>query len=265
MDPCPSALRRAVVVAVAACGLAGLAPSPLPAADAAELKAQADRWVELEKKTADERAEWRTQKEVLAASVGVLEKERAALRARLEANELAAGLFNTKVDNARAELAAHETAHAALARGCAALEDRLRTLLVRLPEPLQDKVRPLLEAPAPADGGEIAVSERARKLAAALTAIDQFNNSLTLTHHLRKDEAGGDVFDVKVLYWGLATGYGIDARGTRAWVLTPGASGWQWREEPVRVKEIGTLLAVYEKRHTPELVVLPAGGEGAAP
>jgi hypothetical protein len=230
--------------------------------DAAQLKNQADRWFDLEKRAADERNEWRTQKEVLTASIDVLKKEQASLQSKVEANELSAGLFAKRIETARTELAAHEAAHETLAAGCTTMERRLRALFPRLPEPLQQKIQPMLNKlerpPAPLN-----ISERTQALVAALTAVDLFNNSLTLTHHLRKN-AAGDALDVKVLYWGLAMGYGVDADGTHAWLLTPGDQGWQWQEAPEHSPAIRTLVGIYEKRDNPVLVTLPVGTEGTS-
>ena len=263
-----STSNRILIPAVAAlcwCILPGAPATGAEAENADTLKAQTDRWIELEKRSADERNDWRTQKEILVTSIDVLKKERTSLLSTIEANDLAAGLFKVRLDNARTEFAAHETAQASLETNGAALEKRLRALFLRLPDPLKEKVGPLLQKMESApDGAPPSVAEKTRALVSALTAIDLFNNTLTLTHHLRPNPPG-ETLDVKVLYWGLAVGYGIDAQGARAWMLTPGALGWEWKEASAHVREIRTLIAVYEKQQSPEVVALPLGSEGGAP
>ena len=253
--------------AVAIFGLCALVTIPVRAADLSEadqMKRDADRWIELEQRAADERNDWRTQREVLAASVEALKTGQTNLRAKVESNNLAADLFRSRVEKLRTELTAHESGHAALNTGCEALEQRLQALWARLPEPLQETIKPQLDKlEAPPGATPLPASERAQLLISALTAVDQFNNSLTVTHQLRPDGAG-ETLDVKVLYWGLAMGFGIDATGQHAWVLTPGAAGWTWTDATGQVDEIRTLVEIQEKQQNPELVMLQVGSEGGA-
>lgn len=229
-----------------------------------ELKQQTDRWIGLQRRTADEANQWRADKETLQTSLDVLRKERETLQGKVDANELATGLFQKRLDQAQSELAEHEAAHAALQERSGALEERIRNLTTRLPEPLQAKIGPMLEKLEPREGEDApSAAQRTQTLVSVLSAIDLFNNTLTMTHQLRQVE-GGELQDIKVLYWGLATGYAIDARGERAWVLQPGASHWEWLDATDRTDGIKTLFAIYEKQQSPQLVELPVSGTGRA-
>jgi Protein of unknown function (DUF3450) len=259
-----SRVRILFVVALSGAPLLWSARAAEPV-DAESLQAQMDRWIALEQRTADEQNEWRADKEVLTASQDVLRQEQEALRVRLQANELASGRFQARLEEARAELAAQEAAHAKLMAGCDGLEGRVRALVPRLPDPLKDKVERLLERlRRPADEEPVSASERTQILVSVLTAIDLFNNTLTLTHHLR-DNGAGETVDVKVLYWGLAAGYAIEPTGRQAWVLLPGAAGWGWHDASDHAAEIKAVVDIYEKQRSPEMVMLPAGAEGTAP
>lgn len=258
--------RRAFVLPCVVCSLAlaSLVTLVSAAEGPDELKAQADRWIELEKNLADERNAWRPQKEALEASIHVLKSEQTTLQTRVEGNELAAAAFRNRLEVARADFAQQEAGHTILAAACQKLEQRLSALLPRLPGPLQERVQPhltKLRSPAGDDGATI--SERAQSLVSALTAIEQFNNSLTLTHELRPNGAGETV-DVKVLYWGLSGAYAIDATGANAWILAPGRNGWEWRDAPAEAAAIRSLISVHEKQQNPSFVVLPIGTQGGA-
>lgn len=229
------------------------------------LKSQADRWIELELRTAAEKNQWRSAKEVLEDSRTVLQKEKAALEAKLEANELATRLFRTRYETAEAELAEHEAAQTLLRSRGDAVEARLRNVLPRLPEPLRDMIDPQLSKLENRDGeNAISVSQATQTLVSVLSTIDRFNNTLTLTHQLRAN-AAGETVDVRVLYWGLAVAYAVDARGENAWMLVPGADGWDWHDQNANAAEITALMAIYEKQQNPRLVVLPASLTGGAP
>lgn len=247
--------------------LGAVASLPLGAAEAGavdETKQQADRWIELEMRIANERNEWRTQKQILETSREVLQREQTSLQSKLEANELATSLFRTRFEAAEAELAQHETAHETLNARCAELQERLGQLRPHLPQPLLDKIDPMwtkLENHNAED--PISVSERIQNIVGILSAIDQFNNNLTLTHELREN-AAGEKLDIKVLYWGLAVAYAVDARREGAWVVVPTDSGWEWRDQRANAAEIAALIAIYEKQQSPGLITLPATIAGGA-
>jgi hypothetical protein len=232
--------------------------------DLINLKNQADRWIELEQRTAAEQNQWRSEKEVLETSREVLQKEQAALQTNLEAAELATGLFRTRFETAEAALAQHEAAHDLLRTRGEAIESRLRAILPRLPEPLRKTLNPLLlKLENRNEEDPISIAQKTQTLVAILSSIDRFNNSLTLTHQLRTN-AAGETLDVKVLYWGLAVAYAVDARGEGAWMLVPGAEGWEWQDQQANASEIAALVAVYEKQQNPRLVALPAALTGGA-
>lgn len=232
--------------------------------DPGDLKSQADRWIELEIQIAAERNQWESEKEILQNSRDVLQKEQEALEAKLEANELATSLFRARFESAEANLAQLEAAHELLRTQGAAVESRLRSLLPRLPEPLRASVDPqFLKLDNRTGENAISVSEATQTLVAILSTVDRFNNSLTLTHQLRTN-AAGEILDVKVLYWGLALAYAVDARGEGAWMLVPGPDGWEWQDQRENASAISALMAVYEKQQSPRLIALPASLQGGA-
>ncbi|MGH8019153.1 MAG: DUF3450 family protein [Opitutaceae bacterium] len=231
---------------------------------ASDLKAQADRWIDLEKRIADERNEWRTDKEILQTSVEVLKTEQSALQTKLEANELATSLFKTRLEQTEAQMAEHQAAHAALRTGTAELERRIQVLATRLPPPLTEKVGAMVEKlKASAEESVLSPAERTQTIVSILSSIDLFNNTLTLTHELRQRPTG-ETIDVKVLYWGLAMAYAVDASASQAWLVTPGADGWTWHDQSGNASRIKFLIDTYEKQRSPELVDLPVNMKGGA-
>ncbi len=226
------------------------------------LKAQADRWIELERRIADERNEWRTDKEILETSVEVLKKEQSGLRSKLEANELATSLFKRRLEQTQAEMAEHQAGHETLGAGIADLERRIEILATRLPPPLLEKVGPMVDKlKAPAGESALSPSERTQTVVSILSSIDLFNNTLTLTHELRQRPTGQTI-DVKVLYWGLAIAYAVDAPASQAWLVTPGADGWTWHDQSGNVTRIKALIDTYEKQRSPDLIELPVNMKG---
>jgi hypothetical protein len=243
--------------------LALLVPTTFASTMAEDLKAQADRWIELERRTADEAARWRTDKEVLETSIQVLTREQTGLRTRLDANAVAAELFQSRLAQTESGLREQTDANAALEARCREIEARLLALAPSLPPPLAVKIDTMMKKLSrPAEERAAGAAERAQMVVSILSAIDLFNNTLTLTHELRP-AGDGTTIDVKVLYWGLAMGYAVDAPGSQAWLLAPGPQGWTWTPREADAPEIARLFDIYEKRVRPDLVELPvrvAGG-----
>jgi len=221
-------------------------------------KTKTNEWLKLEQRLAADSRDWLSEKETLEASRTVLEHEQAKLKERLESNELAGALFRKRRMELEAELATQKEAKGQLNEGLDEIEARLGQLYTLWPPPLQERISPLVaRLRAGTEDNPVTVSERTQTVISILSAIDQFNNTVTLTHHLRPNEGGGEV-DVQVLYWGLAMGYGVDAARNRAWTLNPSDDGWVWSELAGAGPRVRELLEIYERTRSPALVQLPA-------
>ena len=221
-------------------------------------KVKTDQWIELEQRIATEQNDWLADKEVMEASRTVLQREQVALKSRLEANELAQSLFHQRLKSLEQELATQNEARALLTRGLEKEEARIRMILDRLPEPLRERLAPLQLRLGPGpDDQPVSVSERVQTVISMLSAIDQFNGTVTLTHHLRTNEVGVEK-DVEVLYWGLAMGYAVDRTGQQGWLSLPSPDGWNWQEAHDAAPRIRELIEIHKRKRSPGLVSLPA-------
>lgn len=232
--------------------------SAAPDGEAEVWKAKADQWIELEQRIASEQSDWLADKEVMEASRTVLQREQAALKARLEANEMAQSLFHRRLQSLEQELAAQAEGRNLLIAGLEREEARIREIHDHLPEPLRERLAPLLlrMGAGPADQ-LVSVSERVQTVISILSAVDQFSGTVTLTHHLRRDEAGVER-DVEVLYWGLAMGYAVNQTAEQAWLLLPSSEGWTWQAAHAVAPGIRDLIEIHKRKRSPGLVSLPA-------
>jgi hypothetical protein len=221
-------------------------------------KAKTDQWIQLEQRIATEQNDWLADKEVMEASRAVLQREQLTLRTRLEANELAQSLFRKRLELLEGELVTQQEAKSLVLSGLEVEEERIRGIRSSLPELLRERLAPLLLrlGAGPIDQ-PVRVSERAQIVISILSAIDQFNGTATLTHHLRTDEQGVER-DVEVLYWGLAMGYAVDQTAQQAWLLIPDTAGWNWKAAPEAASGIRELIEIHKRKRSPGLVSLPA-------
>lgn len=251
-------MTRFLVLCIALVGPVVAADST-PSSSADEWKQRAERWLELERRTADEGNAWRAEREALETSRELMKTENERLQKRLDANALARDLFLKRLNTLQADLSEQETASTDLRAGLAAVEMRLRGVRERLPVPLREQVDDLfrrLNRGDETEGGAVTLSERAQTLVSIMTLMDQFNSRVTLTHHLYRDDDGGEL-DVQVLYWGLAMGLAVDVNGTRAWMLTPTDTGWSWQDHSDSAAAVRQLVDIHSREVRPALVSVP--------
>jgi len=247
--------RLCVLVAILCCMVFG---SLLEANEKiSNLESRADQWIDLQIKASRERSEWNSERVLLESSIHSLEAEKELLHEEVAANKLAVDLYSKNRDKLKEALTEKEEALATLKNRLEEFETRLVALLPSFPEPLSKDIRPLIgKLGSEIDGRAVSIATRTQSLVTILSSIDQFNNSLTVTHQIRKGADGGE-FDTRVMYWGLAFGYAVDSSGERAWRLSPSVDGWDWAENPEIAPDLIDLLEIYERNQEPKLVTLP--------
>lgn len=221
------------------------------------LKANTDRWIEVQSRLAREASAWELEKEVLRQSILTLETSRETIRAGAEFHAGEARRLEKDNASAQERLAAMEATQAGLREKIEVFEGRVLALARRLPPPLRDRLQPFLAKVGTGRRdatGNLPV--RLQNVVAILTLIDEFNGELNLSHAIREME-NGEVVEVRMLFWGLGAGYAMDKTGSRAWVLAPGEDDWEWRPAGEHAAAIGQLFAVYDKRVDPMLVAAP--------
>ncbi len=217
-----------------------------------------DRWIELQMNLSKETSLWHSEKTILENSIRVLDNEKEALEKSLESNRLASGLYLKNEETLAAQI---ETQNDALDFVRQELDTyRMQALAVakRLPGPIKKDIDALIPKLAVEfDDQPVSIANRMQSLISILTMIDHFGNSLTLTHEIRRDGAGGS-YDTRVLYWGLAMGYAVNTTASRAWLLSPEDEQWVWNEISGKAETVRALIDVYENNRTPSLITLPA-------
>jgi len=231
----------------------GLSLSSL-ASDYVRLEAATQRWLDLEKRIAEERNAWKSQKEVLSQSVKVLEANIEELTEGLENLNQSAEMRSNEFARYELTYESQEKARAYYAEKLDQMSEQFLQFSASAPEFLADEmttVQEKLELVAPE-----ALGERAQILIAAFTRIEEFNRSVTIDYVSRELPDGRDVM-VSVIYWGLARAYAVDPQGTIAWELIPSADGWTWNERPDHIGAILELTKVYEQTRPPSIQTVP--------
>jgi hypothetical protein len=219
------------------------------------LEAATERWVDLEKRIAEERNSWKAQKGILEQRVLALEAGLEELNKSLENLDEASGIRQDEIQNYDATLAELEETRAFYVEKLEALELQFVQFREKGPDFLDSELETASEKLEVADPA--ALGERAQIMIAAFTRIEEFNRTVTIDYVPRELEDGREVM-VSVLYWGLARAYAVDPQGTIAWELEPGPEGWEWIERRDSIAPILELVRIYEQLRPPSLQVVPA-------
>ena len=213
-------------------------------------------WVETKKVTSEAKATWESEKVIVADLISLLEQEKEKLTARiakLEANTDSTDALRTKLN---ADKEALLTSTKALELVVPDLENRIRSIIIKLPAPLLEEIQPLLlRLPEPEDDTRMSISQRLLTVVGILNKIDKFNTGITLTSEIRS--IGDKSLEVKTLYYGLAGAYFASESAGYAGIGTPGEAGWEWAERPEYKKQIINLIDTYEGTREAIFVELP--------
>ena len=214
------------------------------------------KWVETQQLIAKEKREWADGKEILTSRIDVLKGEIEAVKGKLADARKTAADANSKKAGTVAESASLQEVGVGLAEEAGNLEAGLRALLPRLPEPLQEKVKPLFDRrPADAASTKVSLAERYQNVAGVLNEINKFNNDITMVTEVRT-LGDGKPSEVRTVYVGLAQAYYVSPKG-EAGIGRPGTAAWEWTPSPASAAQIAEAVEILQNKAKPRFVALP--------
>lgn len=240
-------------IAAAVCILPAYGDDPI-----GETRNILDQWVETKQILSEEKSDWRLEKSILEDTQVLLQRELDRMNAAIDDLEASA----TAADADRAALSEEkdrQTAAASVVKAnIGALETKVKAILATLPEPLVEKIKPLIRRlPNDPNNTKLSLGERVQNVVGILSQADKFNSTITLSNESR-EIAEGKVVQVTTLYWGLAQAYFVDNSGSYAGVGKPGADSWEWTEIEGIGPEIKRVLDIYEGIEEIQFVEIPA-------
>ncbi|HWN97630.1 MAG TPA: DUF3450 family protein [Methylomirabilota bacterium] len=252
-------MNRTLIVA-ASCLLtwawAGHAQSDKKLSDA---RTALEKWVETRQLISKTRADWQADKETIQQTIVMLERELKGVEeqfTRLSTN-------NVQADKERLEaealLKSSDDGIAPAQQFASEFEGQIRAVLPRLPDPLKDSLKPLL-ARLPAEGAtntQMKATERVQVLLGLLNEMDKFNNAVNVFSEKQKNDQGGEV-SVETVYVGLGAAYFVNDAGDFAGTGSPGATGWEWINQPKLANHVREVIRIYRNERPAKFVSLPA-------
>jgi hypothetical protein len=227
------------------------------AAQVDETRAVLDKWVETRRLIREEERTWALGREMVQERIGIVTRELESVRENITAAEASIA----EADKQRLALVEENDTLAAasteLTRIVGELETRMKALMVRLPEPLLERMRARSQMlPDDAATTKLSLSERFGTIVVLLNEVDKFNREVTLTSELRT-LADGTNAEVTALYLGLGQAYYATTAGTQAGVGLPGAEGWKWVPNDAIATAVALAIAIQKGEEVASFVRLP--------
>lgn len=216
-----------------------------------------EKMVDARRIISQERRDWQLGREILVDRIELVQDEIASLREKIAADEENIAEADAKRLELTATNESLQEATGDLETVITELEARTKKLLARLPESLQETVRPFSQGfpEDPADT-DVSLSRRFQNVIAVLEGVDKFHREIRVTTEVR-DLADGGTAEVTALYVGLGHGYYVTAAGDAAGVGTGTEEGWTWRPANDAAPAIQEAIDILESKVMASFVSLP--------
>ena len=217
-----------------------------------------EKWVETRQLVSKARSDWQTDNETIQQTLALFERELQAVEeqmAKVSTN-------SAQVEKERLEAEAQQkTARESIERArefATGFEAQLVKIVPKLPLPLQDIVKPLLNRlPSDPATTKMGAAERVQVVIGVLNELDKFNNAVTIFSEKRKNDKGEEL-SVETVYIGLGAAYFVSDAGDFAGMGTAGPNGWEWTIKPELGDAVREVIRIYKNERPARFVPLPA-------
>jgi hypothetical protein len=223
-----------------------------------ETRSIIEQWVEREQIISKENSEWEIEKGLLEKTYALLTSEVARLDSELKDLKESASASDEERSSLAAQKESLKAASNVVASTIGTLETDLKAIIPTLPDPLVEKIRPLIRRlPDNPEKTDLSLGQRVQNIVGILSQTDKFNTTITTTSETREFEEG-KIVQVTTLYMGLASAYYVDDSGKYAGVGIPTANGWEWPLVKGIGSEVKQLVDIYQGTGEIKFINLPA-------
>ena len=247
-------MRKIFMVAVL-----GLIATALRAAESPykESRSTLEKWVETRQLISKTEAAWQSDKETLQQTVQLFERELRSLQEQISKFSTNNSQIAKERGEAEALKNSSDAALKAAREFAAGLETQIKALVPRLPVPLQEILKPLLNRLPTDPNTRMTAAERLQVCVGILSELDKFNNAVSLFSEKRANTKGEDVA-VETVYVGLGAAYFTNDAGDFAGTGVPGQKGWDWQTRAELAPTVREIIQIYRNERAARFVSLPA-------
>ncbi len=254
-------IRCTVLSVLVFCGLSFAAAITISANDTGakieETRTALEKWIETQRIISQEKRDLTLAKEMLNERIDLVQSEIDTLREKITDAENSIAEADIKRGEMIEEKDKLVEASSSLATTLVGLEKRTHELIVRLPDPIRDRIKPLSQQ-LPKEGEETKLSTAARfqNVIGILNEVDKFNGDITVTSEIRSLE-GGSTAEVTALYLGIGQSFYSGAKGTISGIGYPDNQRWVWAAANESAAEIAEAIAILNNESVASFVQLP--------
>lgn len=204
-----------------------------------------EKWVETRQILSQEQSDWEAERETLRATRDLLRDEKKALAAEIADLQASSTSADEEREGLLAKRDGYQGASEALEREIRDLEQQVKGLAKRLPDPLQKKLEMLLvQIPEDPDATRVQPGQRLMSVLGVLAQAEKWNGTANFVGETRP--IGHKELQVRTLYWGLGEAFYVDSQGETAGFGYPTDGGWQFTNDPELAGRARQLLDIYE-------------------
>ncbi len=238
-----------LVLAVAAAG-------SLQAQELDRTKEALSKWVETRKLISEEKQKWELEREVLSDRIDLVRAEKDNLAEKIHETQSLITDADKKREHLVAENDGLKNASATLVNRIFSLEREVLTLLITLPEPVQDRLRPLSQRIPKDEDTDLSLSERYQNVIGIVNELNKAAQEITVVSEVRQ-LPDGTTAEGQTLYIGFGCAYWCTNKGDMAQYGHPAADGWTWEPSDAIASSVADAIAILKNEKVAEFIPLP--------
>lgn len=226
-----------------------------------DTKTALEKWVETQRVISKEKQDLLLAKEMLTSRIQLVKREIEAQREKIDETKKSIDEADKRRDELIGENEKLKTASDSLLSTLVTLETRTIQLLSTMPEPIQERVKPLSQrlpdhTNPPDESIKTTISTRFQNVVGILNELNKSNRDIVVTSEVRMLPDGASA-EVTTLYVGIGQAYYVNSNATIAGIGTLSDSGWIWKPANESAAQIALAIAILKNEKPPAFVPLP--------
>jgi len=149
-----------------------------------------------------------------------------------------------------------KNASATLVNRIFTLERSVLNVLPTLPQPVQERVKPLSQRIPRNTETDLSLSERYQNVVGIINELNKGANEITVVSEVR-ELPNGSTAEVQTLYIGYARAYYATNKGDIAGIGSPSSKGWTWKPDNTIAQQVADSVSILKNEKVAEFIPLP--------
>lgn len=231
-----------------------------PAQELDRQKEALSKWVETRKLISEEKQKWELEREILGDRIDLVRAERDTLSKKIHETQSLITDADKKREDLVQENDSLKNASATLVNRIFTLERGVLSLLPTLPEPVQERIKPLSQRIPKTEETDLSLSERYQNVVGVINELNKGAGEITVVSEV-KALSDGTSAEVQTMYVGYAVGYSCNNNGDIAFVGQPSADGWTWTQNDAIAPMIADSISILKNEKVAAFMPLPVSVE----